>query len=169
MHGHLVNILARRSFVVPILAMCFGAPLLHACTCVTVPLKRAFMASDVVFAGTVVDERGFLRTDHNVPRGVQRQFFVPAVVTIRVDRRFLGSASDVQEVTLDSCGALPKGDFVLVFASRHADTVQNRGCLSMSLKKAEPAIRQLQRRAWFWRAQRRFRAWWSRLAKGVDR
>jgi hypothetical protein len=140
MHGHLMNIIARRSFVVPILAICFGAPLLHACTCVSVPLKRAFMESDVVFAGTVVDERGFMRTDHNVPAG-GRQFYVPA--------------------------ALATGDSVLVFASRYDGTVQNRGCLSMSLKKAEPAIRQLQRRARFWRAQRRFRAWWSRLWNGL--
>jgi hypothetical protein len=121
------------------------SPGADACSCISVPLKRAFLASDEVFLGTVVDERGF-------------------VAIVRVERRFLGAGTGIQEVTLDSCGRLRKGESFLIFASRHNATIQNNGCLSIAMvsgERGENALRRVARRAALWRMERRLRHWWS--------
>jgi hypothetical protein len=148
-----------RRFVVTVLVMGLGAHALDACSCFSLPLKRAFMASTEVFVGTTVDERGFMRKDQSV-LAAQRQFFVPTVATMHIERRIFGNATETQEVVLDSCGGLPKGQSYLVFASSgEKGTIQNHGCLSLPVAGNEKAVRLVQRRARFWTLQRRFREW----------
>jgi hypothetical protein len=128
------------------------------CTCITVPLRTAFIGATDVFVGTTVEDRGFTRTD---PYDRTRQIYVPTVAVMRVERRFLGAGPSRVEVHLDSCGGLPKGSAVLVFAHRDQEgRIFNQGCLSLPLKRGAGARRRLERRAWLWRVERRVRSWW---------
>lgn len=155
--------LAQRVIVAGMLGLGFCSVPAEACDCITLTLKRAFLVSDEVFVATVLDERGFTRTDPYDYAGV-RQIFVPTVVTVRVDRRFLGPQLATRDVGLDSCGVLVKGRSYLVFASWVDDErLQNHGCLSRPLDRAGSEIRTIRRRAWLWRIERRVFNWWQRI------
>lgn len=149
-----------------LLLTCLYANNGRACTCVTVPLKRAFLGSDVVFVGTVIDERGFTRPDQSDREG-KRQYFIPTDVVVRVQRSFVGGVEPMQEVRLDSCGVLTKGRAYLIFASRHNDIPQNRGCLTQAVDDEKQTLRRVERRARMWRIERRFRNWWNRLLEAL--
>lgn len=130
------------------------------CSCITWPLRTSFIGATDVFVGTTVEDRGFTRRD---PYDPARQLYVPTVAVMRVERRFLGAGAPQVEVRLDSCGGLPKGRPMLVFARRDGDHIQNIGCQSVPLDQGgAEVVRRLQRRAWLWRVERRVLRWLRR-------